>query len=250
MPRVIPQIPDIATGGGFGTVAAWARPDLVLCGPGGIGGYTPAHYVLSAGNTASFVAQQDLQALAQANHASAVKDGVVLYTVGLAQNPERPVKVTGIRIHAASGSVVTQSQSGATRLTADQQVQVASTTGMVRITAPRHILLAAGGAGVRMEGDNITLTAPGMVQFKASMKELGGPASASTCASTAEAPPLYDERFHVLDEQSGEPMRYFKYRVENSKGEVVARGITDHEGRALRVHTRAAETLRILADEA
>ncbi len=249
MPRTIPQIPDIATGGGHGTVTAWARPDLVLSAPGGIGGYTPANYILSAGHTASLVAQQDLQVLAQANHATAAKDGVVLYTVGQATNPERPVDETGIRLHAASGSVSMQSQSGATRLTADGQVQVASTTGQVRITAPKHILLSAGGAGIRMEGDHITLTAPGMVQFKASMKELGGPASASVSATTTEAPPLFDEAFRVLDEHSGEPMAFYKYRIENARGEVLARGITDEQGRARRVLTAAAETLRIVADE-
>lgn len=190
MPKTISQIPDIATGGGCGTVPAWGRPDLVIAAPGGIGAYTPAHCVMSAGNTASFVAQQDLQALAQANHATAVKDGVVLYTYGKAQNPEKPNTETGIRLHAASGSVSTQSQSGATRLTADKQVQVASTSGMVRITAPKHILLTAGGAGIRMAGDNITLTAPGMVEFRASMKELSGPASASASAALARPGPL------------------------------------------------------------
>ena len=250
MPKIIPQIPDIATGG-LGRVPAWGRPDLVVAAPGGIGGYTPAHYVVSAGNTASFVAQHDLQALAQAHHATAVKQGVVLYTVGQAPDPERPVSETGIRLHAASGSVSLQSQSGATRLAADKPVQVASTTGTVRITAPGHILLAAGGAGIRMAGDDITLTAPGRVEFRASMKELAGPASADAGSlDLAEAPPLFDERFRVLDERSGEPMPSYKYRIENGSGEVFARGVTDSEGYALRVHTVGAEALRLLPGEA
>lgn len=191
-PRIIPQIPGIATGGGCGTVPAWGRPDLVVAAPGGIGAYTPAHHVISAGNTASFVAQQDLQALAQAHHATAVENGVVLYTVGQASNPERPVDETGIRLHAASGSVVMQSQTGATRLSADRAVTVASTTGQVRITAPKHILLAAGGAGIRMDGTNITLTAPGRVEFRASMKELCGPASAAASVERPAPSPLQD----------------------------------------------------------
>ena len=250
MPKIVSQIPDIATGGGAGSVPAWGRPDLVIAAPGGIAASTPANAVVSAGATASFVAQQDLQAMAQAHHATAAKDGVVLYTAGRAPSHGRPVTETGIRLHAASGSVGLQSHSGAARFTADRQVHVASTGGSVRITAPKHILLAAGGAGIRMEGEHITLTAPGMVAFRASMKELAGPASASASASTAEVPPMYDERFKVLDKRSGEPMPFYKYRIENGKGDVLARGITDHEGRAMRVHTGSAEALRILPDEA
>ena len=67
----------------------------------------------------------------------------------------------------------TQSQQGATRLTADKAVSVASTTGMVKVTAPKHILLTAAGAAIRIEGGNITLSGPGKVEFRAGMKELG-----------------------------------------------------------------------------
>lgn len=40
-----------------------------------------------------------------------------------------------------------------------------------------------------------------------------------------------------------------RHPVENARGEVLARGITDDQGRARRVPTGAAETLRIVADE-
>ena len=172
-----PSVPQI--GGGHGTVPAWARPDLVLAAPGGIGGFTPAHVVASAGNTASFVAGQDLNHLAQGNAALAVKSGIVFYTYGKATNSSKPNTEVGIQLHAASGNVQTQSQTAATRLTADKAVHVASTNGMVRVAAPGHILLTAAGAAIRIEGGNITLNGPGKVEFKAAMKELGGPKTAS-----------------------------------------------------------------------
>jgi type VI secretion system secreted protein VgrG len=103
----------------------------------------------------------------------------VFFTYGKASNPNQPNTETGIQLHTATGNLNTQSQSGATHLAADQAVHVASTTGMVKITAPKHILLTAGGAGIRIEGGNITLTAPGKVELKAAMKELGGGKSAS-----------------------------------------------------------------------
>jgi type VI secretion system secreted protein VgrG len=49
----------------------------------------------------------------------------------------------------------------------------------VQITAPKHVLLTAAGAAIEIKGGNITLKGPGKVEFKASMKELKGPASAS-----------------------------------------------------------------------
>jgi type VI secretion system secreted protein VgrG len=167
-----------AIGGGAGRIATLGRPDLVLAAPGGIAAQTPAHTVASAGHTLSAIAGQDLQQLAQGHNALAAKDGLVIYTYGQAQNSSKPNTETGIQLHAATGNVSTQSQTGATRLTADKAVRVSSTAGMVKVTAPKHILLTAGGAAIRIEGGNITLSGPGKVEFRAAAKELGGPKSA------------------------------------------------------------------------
>lgn len=177
-------------GGGAGRISALGRPDLVVAAPAGIAATTPAHTVFSAGHTASLVAGQDLQFIAQAHSASAVKSGIVLYTYGKAQNSSKPNTEVGIQLHAASGNVNTQSQSAATRLTADKAVHVASTGGMVQVTAPKHILLTAGGAALRIEGGNITLSGPGKVEFKAAMKELGPGKSATPPSLNFPRPPL------------------------------------------------------------
>lgn len=174
-------------GGGAGTVSAWSRPDLVAAAPGGIVSTTPASTLMSAGHTMSVVAGQDLQALAQANHATAAAKGLVLFTEGKAQDAGKPNQEVGIKLHAASGSVSMQSQSAATRLTASKRVEVSSVTATVKVTAPKHVLLTAAGAALRIEGGNITLNGPGKVEFKAAMKELTGPASASASLSLAKA---------------------------------------------------------------
>lgn len=173
-------------GGGTGTIAAMARPDIVIAAPKGIATSTPAATIASAGGTASLVAGQDLQQLAQENSSAAVKEGLVFYTYGQAQNASKPNTETGIQLHAATGNVNTQSQSGATKLTADKAVTVASTTGMVRVTAPKHVLLTAAGAALRIEGGNITLSGPGSVEFRAGMKELGPGRSANQSLSLAK----------------------------------------------------------------
>ena len=108
-------------GGGAGTIPTLGRPDLVIAAPAGIATTTPAHTVASAGSTASFVAGQDLQQMAQENSSTAVKDGLVFFTYGKAQNPSKPNTETGIQWHAATGNVNTQSQQAATKITADKQ---------------------------------------------------------------------------------------------------------------------------------
>jgi type VI secretion system secreted protein VgrG len=170
---------EAAIGGGVGTVSAWSRPEMVTAAPGGIGTYTPASTLVSAGRTMAVVAGQDLHAIAQANHATSVAKGVVFYTYGKATDPNKPNQETGIKLHAASGSVSTQSQSGATKLTASKSVDVSSTTAKVQVTAPEHVLLTAAGAALRIEGGDITISGPGKVEFKAAMKELTGAGGAS-----------------------------------------------------------------------
>ena len=116
---------------------------------------------MSAGHTVTLVAGQDLQQVAQGNYANAIKSGLVFYTYGKATNTSKPNTETGIKLHAASGNVNTQSQSGATKLTADRAVEVSSTNGMVKITAPKHILLTAAGAGIDLQSGSITLKGAG-----------------------------------------------------------------------------------------
>lgn len=170
--------PLLATGGGTGTVPALARPDLVIAAPAGIAAFTPAHATLSAGRTASVVAQ-DVQQLSLGHQATVAARGLVFYTSGQPGAADRPVQDTGIQWHAASGSFSSRSLDGATRVMAQQAVEVTSTQGMVKVAAPGHVLLTAAGAAIRIEGGNITLSGPGKVEFRASMKELAGPGSAS-----------------------------------------------------------------------
>lgn len=169
--------------GGIGTVSAWARPDLVVAAPAGIAQMTPASALWSAGNTASLVAGVDINQMAQGHHAISAKDGVVLFTQGEAPAGEQPNQETGIKLHAATGSVNVQAQTAAAHLIADQAVEVSSTADQVKVGAPKHVLLAAAGAGIRLEGGNITLSAPGKIEFKAGSKVLTGGASASAQAT-------------------------------------------------------------------
>jgi type VI secretion system secreted protein VgrG len=170
-------------GGGAGTVAAWGRPDLVAAAPGGVALISAGSSIFSSGNTTTLVAGQDLMQSAVRHHATAVKAGVVMFTYGKAQAANKPNKEVGIAIHSSTGSWASHSLTAATKVTADKAITVSSTQSRVLISAPKHVLLTAAGAAIRIEGANITLTAPGKVEFKASMKELAGGGSMSTSIS-------------------------------------------------------------------
>ena len=72
-----------------------------------------------------------------------------------------------------------QSQSDETKITADKAITVASIGKSITIAAKEHVLMTAQGAYIKLEGGNIEIHGPGTMAFKASMKELAGPASSS-----------------------------------------------------------------------
>jgi len=90
-------------------------------------------------------------------------------------------------MHAASGNVNVQAQSGPFTLTALKGIELQSTCADVVITAPKRIVLNGGGGYVKIEGGNIEIGTTGTASFKASMKELTGGGSASASLSLKKA---------------------------------------------------------------
>lgn len=94
-------------------------------------------------------------------------------------NDSKPNTETGIHLHAASGTVSLQAQSGKLMAAADQKMTIASTHSSVTVSAKTHLLLTAQGAYISFEGGNIELHAPGKVEFRSSKKVWTGPKSSS-----------------------------------------------------------------------
>lgn len=239
-------------GGGFGTVPAWGRPELLLASPACIAAHTPTDFIASAGSTASLTAGQDIQHIAQGHHALAAKDGLVLYTHGTAKDPAKRNQEAGLKLHAASGNVNLQAQTGAVNFAADQAIDVASTQGMVRVTAPTHVLLAAAGAAVEIKGDNVTLKAPGNVFFRASMKEWAGPASVGAATLTLPHPgdlqltvqPQPLAKHVLLTDEEGYTLPNRPYRLWLTDGRVID-GVSDADGLTQEIEAEISEILRV-----
>lgn len=242
---------SVAGGSEPSQVAAYNQPHLQLSSPAGIVASTPSDAIFAAGTTSSLSAGQDLNLASQGNSHHAVKAGISLFTYGKASAKDKPNQETGIKLHSASGKLGTQSQSGETRLTADKLITVASVNKDVTVAAAKHVLLTAQGACLKLEGGNIMLHAPGKVEFKASKKELAGPADGSVRApSLPKAKDIYNEAFVIVNEETRQPMAHVRYRLESASG-VKLEGFTDAQGRTQRIFTSKSEklTLHLPADE-
>ena len=152
------------------------------CGLGdGSASTTPANTLVATGANVSLTTGSDANLLAQRHQAWAVRNGISLFTRGEAKDTQRAVQGTGIQLHAASGNVRTEAQSGPFTLTAQKAIDLQSTAADIVITAPERIVLNGGGGYVKIEGGNIEIGTSGAAQFKAAAKELtsGGSASGS-----------------------------------------------------------------------
>lgn len=165
-----------------GTVPAYSEPRLQLSSPAGIAAATPKNAILNAGTHVSVTAAKDIFLAVQGNSHHVVGKGVSLFTYGKVANPKLPNHATGITLQAANGKFSMQSQSDATKFTADKLITVASVAQDVHVAGKQHVLLTAMGGMLRIEGGNISLHGPGTIAFKASQKELAGPKSSSFCA--------------------------------------------------------------------
>lgn len=168
-----------SNGGEPSHATAYGNSLMQLWSPAGIVAVSPANVMFAAEQTGTLTAGGDVAIVAQGSVSVMAVAGISLFSYGKAGDTSRPLQETGVRMHAASGRVSVQSQSGASRFVADKLVSVASITKSVTVRAPnKHVLLTAQGACIRLEGGNIEVHAPGKVEFKAGKKELGGPQKA------------------------------------------------------------------------
>lgn len=222
--------------------AMFDAPLLQADSPSGIVAATPANAILATGVAGSITAGKDINFASQANLHHAATRGISLFTYG---------KSAGMHLHAASGKYSSQSQEGLTKLTADKMVTVASVNAGINVAAKQHVLLTSQGAAIRIEGGNITLNAPGKVEFKGSMKELAGPKDSSL--ELPELPQLavlneieeYSNRLDVHDLYVLHTFDDVRFAAKRSDGRAV-RGSLDEHGRSAQVYTKDEEDIDLL----
>lgn len=230
---------------------AFDTPLLQVDSPSGIVAATPANTLLASETSSSLTANQDINFAAQANLLHSSAGGISLFTYGKANAKEKPNQETGLHLHAASGKYSSQSQEAATLLTADKAVTVASINAEVNIAAKQHVLLTSQGAAIRIEGGDITLNAPGKIEFKASMKELGGATDGSAGLpnlpklAVTNYPEKYSNRLDVHDLFIQHDLVGITYAAKRADGKVV-RGVLDQHGRTDQLYVKDKEEIEVL----
>jgi type VI secretion system secreted protein VgrG len=239
-----------------GSAVGYTESHLQVSAPAGIAATTPASAVFSAGASTSLAAGQDLNFAAQGSLYHGVKAGISMFTYGKAGNANKPNQETGIRLHAASGKVSSQSQSGATRLTADKLVTVASVGASVNVAARAHVMLTAQGAYLKLEGGNIQVHGPGKIEFKAGMKEFAGPDKEhvvlphfNKADPINSAKELFSQRFDVSEIfDNPSEASDTRYMIKREDGTLLE-GVLDKYGRTARVFTECPEGLTLLVGD-
>ncbi|HWU77201.1 MAG TPA: DUF2345 domain-containing protein, partial [Rhodanobacter sp.] len=161
-------------GGGEGSATAWSEPHLIAHGQDGLVTVTPQHHVWVSGTDTLLSAGQDLSFVAQGQWSAVAANGIALYAQGSEPAGSRPVKQTGIALHAASGQVSVQAQQDQADFAAQKAITLASTDGSLTASAKQHLLLTAAGAYLKIQGGDIEIGAPGKAEFKGAQREMAG----------------------------------------------------------------------------
>ena len=129
--------------GGNGSTPAWENPDIVISAPGGIASSTPMHAIYAAGTSVGLVSGQDVNVNAMRDFSTSVESGISLFTFGqVPSGATRPVKTTGMQLHAASGSVSVRANAHQVTAQADGNIKVSSS----KSAPPSTCCLLAGAA--------------------------------------------------------------------------------------------------------
>jgi len=240
-----------------GGAPAFDAPLLQVDSPSGIVAATPADALLSSESASSVTAGQDVNFAAQANLLHSSAGGISLFTYGKANSKEKPNQETGLHLHAASGKFSSQSHDGPTHLTADKAVTFASTGDEITAAAKKHILLTTQGAAIRIENGDITLNAPGKIEFKASVKELGSAAKSKPdlprLPVASDRSNVYSQKINVANliglDETGAVLARVPYSIRAKDGTRIASSTTDKNGNTQRIFTKEKEEVDLYLGE-
>ncbi|EXB26603.1 type VI secretion system Vgr family protein [Acinetobacter sp. 'aerobic (ED)'] len=139
-------------------------------------------------------------------------------------------KHAGIKIKSGEGDVDVTAQKGKMTLSSKQQMHVYSLNDFVRVESGKGILITAGGGYIKIEGGNIEIACPGLMELKAGqIKTNSGASLSSQLPAMPELKSNYDEHF-ILHYPDGEPAKNLRYRITAEDGQVFE-GVSGEDGK-------------------
>ena len=213
----------------------FAAPIILAEAPSDIGHASPAGTLIFAGQHLHLTAQQDLHIASAHTFATTVGEGASWFS-----------HAGGIRSIAQAGSQTIQAHTDEMEILADQSVTMTSSNDEIHILAKEKIVLQAGQSSVTLEGSNITFACPGTFSVKGGGNAFMVPGNGA--AQMEKLPDsrakLFDEAFVLKDQETGEPLANFQYRISRADGSY-EEGLTDERGRTHLINSAEIEKLTI-----
>nr|WP_320131115.1 type VI secretion system Vgr family protein [uncultured Holophaga sp.] len=215
-------------------VPAFSEPLLALSSPAGILSGTPESQVHSAGKDLRLESGQDSAWVVGRRLVMAVREAFGVF-----------VEKAGLKLTAGKGNVELSAHEGQMSLAAEQEVKILSTDKGVEILGKDQLRLCAGGVEMLLKDGKLTLTMPGNLEIHAASLQKLGPGSVE--ASLPMLPKngeTFDQHFHVLDADTGEPLPHMPYELTTASGKVL-RGVTDAQGLTGKVFGTGADQVSL-----
>jgi len=216
-------------------VPAFARPLMVLDANMSLNMATPASATVYAGEAIHWTAQEQAHMAAGKTVSFAAGKSAGLYS-----------HEGGIQVIAQEGPVSVQAHTDELEWLAKEGFTVTSSNDEIHVLARQKITLKGGQTSIELDGANITLKMPGLLDVKGATKSFVGPKGNPAQLSALPDSRLknFDEAFVLKDKETGELLTNFPYRIKRADGSY-EEGITDEQGRTHLVLSTEAEELSI-----
>ncbi|WP_229508078.1 DUF2345 domain-containing protein [Massilia sp. Dwa41.01b] len=155
----------------------------------------------------------------------------------------------GMKLVAGRGNLVLQTHEGHIEIKSSGRISLIAAEG-IDLQAP-HVKVVSEGAQTEWRGGVITQQSSGEQVVKATRVVHGGPGGATpTGLDLANGDLVADERFLVIDRQTGKPAKGQRYVARHQDGTTIE-GVTDDEGftAVLQTYALGDAEIRLLADE-
>jgi len=159
-------------GGGTGAANGFSEPVMLLGSPVGIGLTSMKSIHAAATDHVNLVSGANTHVAATKSFIASVGEKISLFA-----------QTAGMKLFAGKGKVQVMALSDNIELTADKTVKVISTSDSVSVVAQKEITLSAGGAVIKISDGNVSVHAPGALDFKGASHSFAGPQGESASNS-------------------------------------------------------------------
>lgn len=217
------------------TVPHLSAPHIALAGRAGVGLSAGQDVHLSSQGVTTLASGQDShwavggRARIHTGQAIGVLAGAVQPGGADATSPSAAGK--GLTLIAAQGAIELQAQNGPAQVAAQQVLELKTAQGMVNIAAAKRVVLAvSGGAGITLEGGQLTVQCPGKITVRAGQKSMVGPGTLAQAMNAMPEGLSFNDAYVVRNPSTGEPLPNVTLEITRGDGSKV-RTRTDAAGK-------------------